>query len=130
MHLWKTLWCNKFYYFRKERLSMFGLIPENKILLMKVFDLKFYEKMTNINSSIVCKGLIKLYTFNMVSSITLVTTNHSVWWGWMQTYAALFIFSTILSKWLTSASLSSFQLMLSLLLASIGSLKRLRRFVF
>ena len=130
MHLWKTLWCNKFYCFRKERLSMFGLIPENKILLMKVFDLKFYEKMTNINSSIVCKGLIKLYTFNMVSSITLVTTNHSVWWGWMQTYAALFIFSTILSKWLTSASLSSFQLMLSLLLASIGSLKRLRRFVF
>ena len=57
---------------------MFGLIPENKILLMKVFDLKFYAKMTNINSSIVCKGLIKLYTFNMVSSITLVTTNHSV----------------------------------------------------
>ena len=33
--------------------------------------------------------------------------------------------STILSKWLTSASASSFQLMFSLLLAFVGSLKQL-----
>ena len=34
--------------------------------------------MTNIDNSVVCNGVLKFYTFNMVPSITDVTAKHSV----------------------------------------------------
>ena len=51
-----------------------------------------YAEVTNIEIAVVCKNVIKLFTCHMVRSITHVATNHSVRWGWIQTYAMLMNF--------------------------------------
>ena len=83
--------------------------------------------MTNIDNSVVGKGAIKFYTFNIVLSITYASQQTILLDEGECKYVQQFqFFSAMLSKWLSSASLSSFQLMSSLLLAPAGSLKRLK----